>query len=85
MNRSFSALALRRCIEILGSQRAVAAVVGVKQPSVNYALNKSGLVPAEWCIPLESATGGAVTRQDLRPDIYLHAPAPRRRKAKEAA
>lgn len=27
-------------------------------------------VPVKWCAAIEKATGGAVTRQDLRPDDY---------------
>ena len=62
--------ALRAAKDILGSERAVASVVGVKQPSVNYILNAGKKVPAEWCIPLEQATGGKITRHQLRPDLY---------------
>jgi DNA-binding transcriptional regulator YdaS (Cro superfamily) len=31
-------------------------------------------VPADRCLPIERATGGAVTRYDLRPDIFGDAP-----------
>lgn len=65
--------ALRRATDILGSERAVADVVGVKQPSVNYTLNKADAVPAEWCIPLDQATaekGQRVTCHELRPDLW---------------
>ncbi len=62
--------ALRRAKVLLGSEAALGAVVGVKQPSVNYILNSGKKVPAEWCLPLETATNGAVTRHELRPDLY---------------
>lgn len=71
--------ALRRAKEILGSEGAIAAVCGVKQPSVNYILNGGKKVPAEWCIPLERAiaalakrdgTNESITRYQLRPDLY---------------
>lgn len=65
--------ALRAAKRILGSESAVAEVVGVKQPSVNYILNKADKVPAEWCIPLERATaakGEIISRHQLRPDLY---------------
>lgn len=65
--------ALRRAKEVLGTENAVADVVGVKQPSVNYILNSGKRVPAEWCIPLEAATlakGKPVYRHELRPDLY---------------
>lgn len=62
--------ALRAAKVILGSEAALADVVGVKQPSVNYILNKAERVPAEWCIPLERGTNGRITRHQLRPDLY---------------
>lgn len=62
--------ALRRAKDLLGSEAAVADAVGVKQPSVNYILNDGKKVPAEWCLALERATTGKVTRHDLRPDLY---------------
>lgn len=62
--------ALRRAKDILGSEYAVAEVVGVKQPSVNYILNSGKKVPAEWCLAIERATEGQVTRHELRPDLY---------------
>lgn len=62
--------ALKHAIVLLGSQGEVARAVGVKQPSVSFIVTKGERVPAEWCIPLEKATEGAVTRHDLRPDLY---------------
>ncbi len=62
--------ALRRAKDALGSENALAQVVGVKQPSVNYILNSGKRVPAEWCLPVETATEGKITRHDLRPDLY---------------
>lgn len=62
--------ALHRAKDILGSQDDLARVVGVKQPSVSNKLRKGKCVPAEWCLPIEQATEGKVTRHDLRPDIY---------------
>ena len=61
---------LRRAKNILGSEAALAAVVGVTQPSVHYMLNDGKRVPAEWCLPIERATEGKVTRHDLRPALY---------------
>lgn len=62
--------ALRRAIEILGSQSRAAEVVGVKQPTISWTSRHGQKVPAEWCIPLERATEARVTRQELRPDLY---------------
>jgi DNA-binding transcriptional regulator YdaS (Cro superfamily) len=55
---------------ILGSEAAVASAVGVKQPSVNYILRRGKKVPAEWCIAIERATDGRITRSQLRPDLF---------------
>lgn len=62
--------ALNRAKTILGSQKAVADAIGIKQPSVNRVLRNFSRVPAEWCLPLERATKGKVTRHELRPDLY---------------
>lgn len=65
--------ALRRAKDILGSEAAVAVIVGVKQPTVNYTLNRAEKVPAEWCIPLDRATsdrGSRVSCHQLRPDLW---------------
>lgn len=62
--------ALRRAVEILGSQGKAAAAIGVRQQTVSELLKVGKKVPAEWCIPLERATAGEVTRHELRPDLY---------------
>jgi DNA-binding transcriptional regulator YdaS (Cro superfamily) len=66
-----SVTALRKIIrEHLKSQVAVAAAVGVTPQAVSEILRRDKRVPAEWCLKLELATGGAVTAHDLRPDLY---------------
>lgn len=70
--------ALRRAKEMLGSEQAVAEVIGRTQPAVHQILTKGKRVPAEWCLPIERATAEVaardgsepVTRHQLRPDIY---------------
>ena len=65
--------ALKQAKDILGSEAALALVVGVKQPSVNYTLNKADRVPAEWCIAIDRATAEKnqrVTCHQLRPDLW---------------
>jgi DNA-binding transcriptional regulator YdaS (Cro superfamily) len=65
--------ALELVKDILGSQGALARVVGVKQPSVNHILRNSDKVPAEWCIPLDletAAKGKRVSCHQLRPDLW---------------
>ena len=62
--------ALKRAIEKAGGQSALARACGVKQGHVWHWLNKSLRVPAEHVLAVEAATGGSVTRYDLRPDIF---------------
>lgn len=61
---------LRRAIDLVGGQPELARATNSKQQNVWFWLNKSGRVPAEFVLPIEQATGGEVTRSQLRPDIY---------------
>src|SRR3569832_885574 len=66
--------ALRQAIRHnLKSQVAVARAVGVSPQAGSDALRRCKRVPAEWCLALEIATAGAITRHDLRPDLYPEA------------
>lgn len=47
----------------------MARILGVKPPTVNQWVNGDRHVPAERCPDIEAATGGAVTCEELRPDI----------------
>lgn len=60
---------LQRAVEIAGSQAALAERIGKQQQHVQYWL-KVGKVPGEHVIPIEQAVAGAVTRHELRPDLY---------------
>ncbi|MFC7399567.1 helix-turn-helix domain-containing protein [Chelatococcus sp. GCM10030263] len=62
---------LRRACEIVGGQTALADILGVRQSTLNYWLTgaKRG-VPGHYVLPIEAATYGAVSRHQLRPDIY---------------
>ena len=63
--------ALRQAIRNhLRSQVAVAQAVGVTPQAVSDVLRRNKRVPAEWCLAIEGATAGAVTRHALRPDLY---------------
>jgi DNA-binding transcriptional regulator YdaS (Cro superfamily) len=59
---------LRAAIEILGSQSALAELVGVRQPAVSKWLAKGAPLPAEFVLRVESETG--ISRHELRPDVY---------------
>lgn len=65
--------ALLRACEIAGGQTALARVIGgkVRQGHIWYWLNTDGAaLPAEYCITVENATRGEVSRYDLRPDVF---------------
>lgn len=61
--------ALRRAFRAIGSQAALAEICGVTAQAITKWV-RSGKAPAKHCIPIEIATGGAVTRYELRPDVF---------------
>ena len=61
---------LERAIKIAGGQAALGRACGVSQGHVWWWLRKSKRVPAEAVLAVEAATGGAVPRHEIRPDIY---------------
>ena len=63
---------LEKAISVAGGQVALGKAIGVSQQRISWWLTKSGRVPAEFCVPIERATG--VSRHDLRPDIFGPAP-----------
>jgi len=61
--------AIARAVRLCGGQTALARQLGIKQPSVHGWL-RTGLAPAHRCRAIETATGGAVTVHELRPDVF---------------
>jgi DNA-binding transcriptional regulator YdaS (Cro superfamily) len=70
MNVTGSTRALSKAIELVGGQVALSKKLGVTQQTISYWLTTSKKVPAEFAKPIEEATGGTVTRKQLRPEIY---------------
>lgn len=63
--------ALHRACDLVGSQSALAEKIGVRQSTLWHWLKRAKKgVPAEYAPAVESATEGAVTRYELRPDVY---------------
>jgi DNA-binding transcriptional regulator YdaS (Cro superfamily) len=62
--------ALARAVRLLGSQVQTGRAIGVSPQAVSEVMRRGRRVPAEWCLKLQKATGGAVTACDLRPDLY---------------
>ena len=65
---------LRRAIDVVGGQSALARANNTKQQNGWFWVNKSGRVPAEFGRPSEQATQGQVTRSQIRPDIDPECP-----------
>ena len=59
---------LKAVIDKLGSQAALAELVGVGQPAISKWLAKGAPLPAEYVLKVEARTG--ISRHDLRPDVY---------------
>lgn len=68
---------LDKAITHAGGVTALAEKLGVRQSVVSNWKNRGDTprVPAERCIAIENATGGEVTRYDLRPDVFGEPPA----------
>jgi TorA maturation chaperone TorD len=62
--------ALATAVEIVGGQAQLARLLGVSQPNVWHWLHKAERVPGEYVLKIEAATGGRVSRHELRPDLY---------------
>ncbi|MEF8755966.1 MAG: helix-turn-helix domain-containing protein [Accumulibacter sp.] len=61
---------IHKAIEIIGGPSKTAAVLGVSPQAVCFWRDGKRRFPAELCAAIERATGGAVTRRDLRPDDW---------------
>ena len=59
--------AAQQAAQILGGQSALAKVCGVTPQAVSQWINGARSVPSRRCVLIERATGGAVSRRDLRP------------------
>lgn len=61
--------AIERAAQILGGQSALARKLGCTPQAVSK-MCSTGRVPAERVLAIENATEGAITRHELRPDLY---------------
>lgn len=60
---------IESAIKLRGSQAKLADAMGCSQQQISYLL-KADSITAEMAIKVDAATGGAVSRHDLRPDIF---------------
>lgn len=67
-------------VKLVGGQKALASKIAypdgkkVQQGHVWNWIHRGTPVTDKLCIPIEEATAGAVTRYDLRPDVFGEAP-----------
>lgn len=64
--------AIRQCGGQAGLARILSAALGLKisQQRIWNAAHRDRSIPAEWCLAIEQATAGQVSRHALRPDLY---------------
>lgn len=65
---------LQRAIEHLGSQPVLAREIGCSQSKISWLLQKAEKIDAEDAVAIERATGGQVTKNQLRPDLWPSEP-----------
>lgn len=61
--------AVEQAAAILGSQKALADLLGVSPKAVWAWINR-GSIPPNYCAAIEKATDGKVSRNVLRPDDF---------------
>lgn len=62
--------AIQRAVALLGGQKATAARIGATRQAVWYWLRGERNPSPKFVLEIERQTNGAVTRENLRPDIY---------------
>ena len=72
---------IQAAIDQHGSQAKLAMAMGCSQQQIAYLL-KASSITAEMALKVDEATGGAVSKHSLRPDIFgSSAPIPSQGKA----
>jgi len=61
---------IERACAAAGGQTKLAELLGITVGAVNHWVAGRGVVPAERCPAIERAVSGAVTRAELRPDVF---------------
>lgn len=60
---------IEAAIDLFGSQARLAQAVGCTQQQISYLL-KAKSITAEMAKKLDDATGGRVSKHDLKPDVF---------------
>jgi len=61
---------LKRAVSQKGSQNRLAVAMGCSQAKVSWLLLSADKIKAEDAVAVERATGGQISKHDLRPDIF---------------
>lgn len=61
---------IERAVRLAGGQAELARLCETSQPRIWQCIHRNFKVPAELVLKIERAVGGAVTRSELRPDLY---------------
>ena len=61
---------IERACDAVKGQAKLARLIGVSPANVNQWVTGNRPVPIERCVAIERATGGLVTRKDLRPQDW---------------
>jgi DNA-binding transcriptional regulator YdaS (Cro superfamily) len=61
---------IEQAFEIIGGVSAVARICGRSPQQVHQWKTGERPVPAQYCLAIEKASGGQITRRDLRPDDW---------------
>jgi len=76
--------AMRKAVELIGGNIEVARCLDVHPSFISQMVTGHRLVPCKYVQSIEQATHGAVTRYDLRPDVFGVAPAADTKKKRSA-
>lgn len=76
---------IERAVQLKGSQEKLAEACKVSQQQISYLLNEAKAISAEMAAKVHEATTGAVSKHDLRPDIFGEAPKRRQPSQREGA
>lgn len=61
---------IAKAVEIVGSQKKLAAAAGCEQQTISKLLNRQRQISAEMAVALDRATFGGVPKHLLRPDLF---------------
>lgn len=61
--------AIRRARDVLGGTTRLSAASGVSAPTASEWISGKRRIPIARCLVIERATAGAVTVEELRPDV----------------